>query len=185
MAWPGVSIVGLTLIEPNTTVIKRADMPQAQLPFFPDGTCEINGNLAFEKRNDQVTYFHGHLPMFQHHVNDTKTFRLITSQFYVNGNASQAELCRAFGVTPISLKRSVKRYREKGAAGFYDEPARRGPAVLTSSVLERAQQLLDEGQAVPDVAEELGIKPNTLSKAVAAGKLHKLKKKTRKGRRQG
>lgn len=100
-------------------------MPQAQLPFFPDGTTAINRNLAFARQNDRVTYFHGHLPVFQHAVNDTPTFRLTVSQFYVNGNATQAELCRAFGVTPISLKRAVKRYREKGAAGFYTPPARR------------------------------------------------------------
>jgi transposase-like protein len=109
-------------------------MAQAQLPFFPDGTTDINTNLAFEKRDDRVTYFYGHLPVFQHSADDKKTFRLITSQLYVNGNATQAELCRAFGVTLISLKRSVKLYREKGAAGFYAPRVSRGPAVLTLPV---------------------------------------------------
>ena len=159
-------------------------MAQAQLPFFPDGTTDINANLAFEKRDDRVTYFHGHLAVFQHYVDDKKTFRLITSQLYVNGNATQAELCRAFGVTLISLKRSVKLYREKGAAGFYAPRVSRGPAVLTPPVIGKAQQLLDEGNTVNDVAKELGIKSDTLGKAVAAGKLHKSKKKTRKVRRK-
>jgi hypothetical protein len=152
-------------------------MPQAQLPFFPDGTTEINVNLAFERRNDLVTYFHGSLPVFEHHVNDTHTFHLITSQLYVNGNATQAELCRAFGVTAISLKRAVKCYREKGPAGFYESPARRGAAVLTAPVLDQAQQLLDEGSEIPEVARELSIKADTLRKAVAVGKLHKRSKK--------
>ena len=156
-------------------------MPQAQLPFFPDGTTEINATLAFERRDDLVTYFYGHLPVFEHHVNDTPTFHLITSQFYVKGNATQAELCRAFGVTPISLKRAVKCYREKGSAGFYETPARRGAAVLTPPVLLQAQQLLDEGGEIPEVARELAIKADTLRKAVVAGKLHKRsKKKNRK-----
>jgi transposase-like protein len=156
-------------------------MPQAQLPFFPDGTTEINVTLAFERRDDLVTYFYGYLPVFEHHVNDTPTFHLITSQFYVQGNATQAELCRAFGVTPISLKRAVKCYREKGSAGFYETPARRGAAVLTPPVLLQAQQLLDEGGEIPAVAKELAIKADTLRKAVVAGKLHKRsKKKNRK-----
>ena len=103
---------------------------------------------------------------------------------YVNGNATQAELCRAFGVTLISLKRSVKRYREKGAAGFYAPRVSRGPAVLTPLVMGKAQQLLDEGNTVNDVAKELGIKPDTLGKAVTAGKLHRVKKKTRRARRK-
>jgi len=159
-------------------------MAQAQLPLFPDGTTDINANLAFERRDDIVTYFHGHLPVFQHHVDDRKTFRLAASQFYVNGSASQADLCRAFGVTTISLKRAVKLFREKGAAGFYAPRGSRGAAVLTPPVMEKAQQLLDEGNAVADVARELGIKPDTLGKAVAAGKLHRAKKKTRKVQRK-
>ena len=161
-------------------------MPQAQLPLFPAGTTEINHILAFERQGDLITYFHGLLPVFQHHVNDKNTFYLISSQFYVNGNATQAQICRAFGVTPISLKRAVKRYREKGAAGFYEVPARRGAAVLTPPVLAQAQRLLDQGIGIPDVAQELSIKPDTLRKAVAAGKLHKpAKKKIRKARQAG
>jgi DNA invertase Pin-like site-specific DNA recombinase len=152
-------------------------MPQAQLPFFPDGTTEINAILAFERHDDLVTYFYGHLPVFEHPVTDTQTFHLITSQFYVNGNATQAELCRAFGVTAISLKRAVKCYRTKGPAGFYEIPSRRGAVVLTPLVLDQAQQLLDEGGEVPEVARELAIKADTLRKAIAAGKLHKQSKK--------
>lgn len=152
-------------------------MPQAQLPFFPPGTTEINANLAFERRDDVVTYFHGLLPVFQHHVSDTKTFHLIASQFYINDNATQAEMCRAFGVTSISLKRAVKLYRKKGAAGFYEEPARRGAVVLSPPVLVKAQQQLDEGSEIPELAADLAIKADTLRKAVAAGKLHHPSKK--------
>jgi transposase-like protein len=152
-------------------------MPQAQLPLFPHGTTEINVKIAIERRDDTVTYFHGLLPVFQHHVNDTKTFHLIASQLYVNGNATQAELCRAFGVTSISLKRAVKCYREQGAAGFYAEPARRGAAVLTPAVIEQVQEQLDEGGEIAEIAEAVSIKADTLRKAVAAGKLHKPAKK--------
>jgi hypothetical protein len=36
---------------------------------------------------------------------------MITSQFCVNGCAKQSDIIRAFGVTSISVKRSVKTYR--------------------------------------------------------------------------
>jgi hypothetical protein len=49
--------------------------------------------------------------------------------------------------------------------------------VLTPLVLDQAQQLLDEGGEVPEVARELAIKADTLRKAIAAGKLHKQSKK--------
>jgi hypothetical protein len=94
-------------------------MPQMQLPFFPDGVEHINAQLAFEKRDGQVSYFNGNMPVFIHAKDDVATFRMITAQFCINGNATQAEISRAFGVTPISVKRAVKRYREKGVAWFY------------------------------------------------------------------
>jgi transposase len=152
-------------------------MPQMHLPFFPDGVEHITSELAFEKKDGRVTYFNGHMPVFIHAEDDMATFRMITAQFCINGNAKQAEISRAFGVTLISVKRAVKRYREKGVAGFYEEPNRRGPAVLTEEVLKRAQDLLNEGLETSEVAEELAVKSNTLAKAIRAGRLQKLPKK--------
>ena len=154
-------------------------MPQMHLPFFPDGVEHINRELAFQRRDGQVTYFNGHMPVFIHAENDVRTFRLITAQFCINGNAKQMEIVRAFGVTAISVKRAVKCYRDQGAEGFYAAPRRRGPAVLTAPVLVEAQGLLDEGLAVSAVAERLEVKRDTLAKAIGAGRLHKpTKKKT-------
>jgi len=86
---------------------------------------------------------------------------MIAAQFCLNGNAKQADIARAFGITLISVKRAVKRYRQKGVAGFYEEPKRRGPAVLTAAVLKQAQELLDEGLESSEVAEQLGVKRDT------------------------
>ena len=158
-------------------------MPQMQLPFFPDGVEHITAELAFEKKDGQVTYFNGHMPVFIHAEADTATFRMITAQFCINGNAKQAEIARAFGVTLISVKRAVKRYRHRGVSGFYEEPRRRGPAVLTVEVLEQAQELLDEGLESSEVAEQLGVKRDTLAKAIRTGRLHKPAKKKTSTRR--
>lgn len=154
-------------------------MPQVQLPIFPHGATEINANLAVVREGDKLTYFYGHMPVFIHEVDDIKTFRMITSQYYINGSVTQAEICNAFGVPPISVKRSVKLYREKGAAGFYEEKRRRGPAVLTPPVIDKAQQLFDEGHELSEVAEKLGLKKDTLRKAVSSGRLHMVSKKKR------
>jgi hypothetical protein len=52
--------------------------------------------------------------------------------------------------------------------------------VLTESVVREAQERLDEGQEPSQVAEALGIKPDTFQKAVRAGMLHARKKKTQR-----
>jgi len=49
--------------------------------------------------------------------------------------------------------------------------------VLKGEVLEQAQQLLDEGRSVPEVARELKVLANTLHKAVRAGRLRASQKK--------
>jgi Transposase protein len=152
--------------------LKAVPMPQMHLPLFADGATRINDLLSFVRREGQVTYFHGVLPVFVHDEHDVATFRMITAQFCVNGNAQQADIARAFGVTGISVKRAVKRYRAEGPAGFYQEPKRRGAAVLTAPVLEEVQHRLDAGQSRQDIAHAMGLKKNTLDKALRAGRLH-------------
>ncbi len=157
-------------------------MPQLQLPFFPDGSTQIHAHLAVEKKDGNVHYFNGLMPVFVHAENDLATFRMITSQFCVNGNAKLVEISRAFGVPIGTVKRYTRLYREQGPQGFYQPRKRRGAVVLTPAVLERAQRLFDEDLSVSEVASELGIKKDTLRKAVSAGHLRLssgLKKKLR------
>ena len=152
-------------------------MPQTQLPFFPEGVTRISDLLAFRVEDGRVTYFNGNMPVFIHDKDDIATFRMITAQFCVNGNARQAEVARVFGIPKVTVKRAVKRYREEGPKGFYTPRKARGAAVLTPGVMAEAQRLLDEGLEPADVARRLDILPDTLSKAVRAGWLHKRAKK--------
>jgi transposase len=152
-------------------------MPQLHLPLFPDGVPHITNELAFEKRDGRITYFNGHMPVFSHAENDVATFRMITSQFCESGYAKQCDIIRAFGVTSISVKRSVKLYREKGTKGFYAPRVTRGPAVLNDSVVAEIEELLGEGASEAEVAERLGLKRNTLHKAVRAGRVRSPVKK--------
>jgi hypothetical protein len=74
------------------------------------------------------------------------------------------------------VKRYVKVMRLRGTEGFFIKAPRHSSAsVLKGEVLERAQQLLDEGRSVPEVAEELTVLANTLHKAIRAGRLVKKK----------
>jgi transposase-like protein len=155
-------------------------MPQIQLPFFPEGVTHITPLLAFCAEEGRITYFNGSMPVFVHEQTDIASFRMITAQFCVTGNAKQSEIAKAFGIPKITLKRAVKRYRAEGPKGFYRPRQTRGAAVLTAPVLAEAQRLLDEGLETAAVADRLGIKPDTLSKAVRAKRLHApAKKKTR------
>lgn len=152
-------------------------MPQMLIPFFPPNFTIINSKLGFEKRDGYVWYFNGNMPIFHHAEADLASFRMICAQLYILGNAAQSEIKKAFGLSDISVKRWVKRYRENGPSGFYETPKRRGASVLTKPILEQAQTQLDEGKSPSSVSKELGVKYDTFRKAVSAGRLHTLKKK--------
>jgi transposase len=159
-------------------------MPQLQLPIFPHGLTSINEDLAFQREDGKVVYFHGLLPVFQHEEKDLKSFRMYTSQLIGNGTVRQRDIMRAFGVPLGTVKRYMKVYRQQGTAGFFQQPRRRSASVLTAEVKQRAQALLDEGKSVPEVSSEIGVAGNTLHKAIHAGRLHAVKKKADPRRRQ-
>jgi hypothetical protein len=146
-------------------------MPQLQLPIFPNGVTHITNQLAFSKQDGQVTYFNGHMPVFSHAETDIATFRMITSQFCATGHVKQSDIIRAFGVTSISVKRSVKTYREKGPKGFYAPRVTRGPAVLVADVVSEIEGLLAGGATPAEIAKTLGLKLNTIQKAMREGRV--------------
>lgn len=155
-------------------------MPQLQLPVFPAGATEITPQIAVQKQDETVFYLYGHLPVLQHAERDLRSFRMFTSQMVVTGTAKQKDIVRTFGVPLITVKRGVKLYRERGAEGFFQPAVRkRSGRVLQGEVLKKAEGLLSEGQSVPAVARELGVRANTIHKAIRAQRLPSPQKKVR------
>ncbi len=139
--------------------------------MFPADVTEINELVSFARREGSVYYFNGPMPVFSHAESDRASFRMFASQLVINGNCTQAQIVRAFGISAISMKRYVKQYRQSGAAGFFKGRAARRPRVLTPAVLQKAQELIQQGQGRHQVAQELGLKSDTLRKAIQAGRI--------------
>jgi transposase len=153
-------------------------MPQLQLPIFPAGVTEINGQIAVQKDATAVWYIYGHVPVFQHAEGDVQSFRMFTSQLIASGTVKPKEIVRTFGVPMITVKRYMRLYRDQGAKGFYEaKPRHSSASVLKGETLEQAQRMLDEGWSVPEVAEDLKVLANTLHKAIRAGRLRAGQKK--------
>jgi hypothetical protein len=150
-------------------------MPQLVIPIFAEGVVHINSGLAYKKENGRVYYFNGdEMPLFSHDETDVRSFKMITSQFYVNGNATQAQIVKAFGIPPISMKRAVKLFRTHGPSGFYVSlQPKRKPRVLTPEVINIVQKLLDDGNDLQSICNQLELKKDTLHKAIRDGRLKK------------
>ena len=154
-------------------------MPQALLPLIPHGSTEITDVLSVVRENGQWVYFLGIQPVFTHDEKDRRSFSMFTAQLVCQGICQQVDIVRTFGVSAISVKRSVKKYRQQGIAAFFQPRPGRGPSVLNDEVAVRAQQLLDCGCSPRQVAEQLSLKADTLRKAIQHGRLHQPSRATR------
>ena len=154
-------------------------MAQTLLPIFPAESTQINGILSFVKREGKVWYFHGCMPVFSHDEKDYRSFNMYTSQLVVIGQCKQVEIVKAFGVSIISVKRHVKKFREGGPGVFFQKRTGRKAKVLKEDVLCKAQEMLNNGKNREEVSEHLGIKPDTLYRAIHSGRLVAIEKKVK------
>ena len=141
-------------------------MPQALLPMIPYGAKRISDLISVVREEQRWTYFCGIQPVFEHREDDRKAFRMFTAQLCCQGACTQAEIIRAFGVSKNSVLRSIAKYRQDGVGGFYQPRRGRGPAVMTTEVITKTEELLDLGHTRGEVAQKLGIKYDTLCKAI-------------------
>lgn len=158
----------------NTT---EDQLLQKLLPLFSTDVTLINSLIGFSKRDGQVYYFNGQMPLFFHAEDDMESFKMFMAQLYVQGNVKQSEINRVFNLNPINMKRWVQKFKEGGPGTFYKkESSYRVPrnSVLTAEVIKKVQSLLDEGYGVAKIGKELNLKADTLRKAISSGKLHRI-----------
>jgi len=146
-------------------------VPQALLPVIPDGATSINNCVSILRENGQWTYYYGLHPVFAHPERDRRSFRMFTAQLVDQGMCHQVDIVRTFGVSKNSVKRGVKKFREEGIDAFYRPRQRRGATVMKEEVIRRVQESLNRGCSLKKVAAELGIKYDTLRKAVDQGRV--------------
>jgi hypothetical protein len=155
---------------------EEGTIPQALLPLIPDGATRINDLLSVVRENGQWIYFYGARPLFQHSETDRRSFRMFTAQLICLGSCRQIEIVRAFGVSKNSVIRSVNTYLAGDVNAFYAPRVTRGASVMTPEVTLQAQQLLLAGWSRKEVAAQLGLKLDTLKKAIQHGRLTETRK---------
>lgn len=144
---------------------------QLWFPFIPADATAINDEVHYARRAGELIYYLSCFPIFQHKETDKKSLAMFTSSLICQGLCKQAEIQRAFGLCRNTVRRNVERYRTSGASGFFEQRRGRGASVLKVAVLEQAQSLLFEGLTQSEMANRLGIKKDTLRKAIADGRL--------------
>jgi transposase len=149
---------------------------QTQLPLFPSGTGLINSNLGVQVDSEKTLwYLLNGSPIHFHTPDDQNQFRYVTSHLIFVGLCSQAEIERFFHVSPSSIQRYLKIYREQGAAGFISGSGRKGGVryKTTPELVEKIQKLLDRGDSQSSIARKFKISEGTIRYQIQQGVLKK------------
>lgn len=143
------------------------------LHLIPHGASTISNNLSVISEEDMWTYFHGGLPVFSHHASDNRAFRMITSSFILEGICRNVDIERVFNVSKTSVIRNCKKYKLGGSDAFYKHSSkgRKKSRVLTPERLKKAEELLSDNFTRREAADKLGVKYDTLSKAIQDGRI--------------
>jgi len=65
------------------------------------------------------------MPVFSHEESDRASFRDVHQPLVINGNCTQAQIVRAFGISAISMKRYVNAIPGERNGGVFSKGARR------------------------------------------------------------
>jgi hypothetical protein len=147
-------------------------MPQMILPLIPRGATQISDLVSVWRSEESWTYYIGTHPIYSHNSEDQRMFRMVTSQMIEAGACRQVDIVNTFSVSKSSVIRSQNKLKEGGNEAFFNQHrGHRGGKILTQSVLDSAQRLLDQGYCRADIVRELNIKPDTIRKAIKDGRL--------------
>lgn len=150
---------------------------QLRLPIFPAEGVMLGEQISVVVQDATVHYFHYDLPVFSHPQDNQAMFRMFTSSLCDKGVCKLAEVHRAFSVTPISVKRALKQYRTEGPDSFFrSKYIGSKPRVLCGDRHKEVQDLLDAGLSPRQIEERLGVKADTIRRAIKGDRLHRPKK---------
>ena len=145
---------------------------QELLPLIPAGATQISQILSVVSENGRWTYFHGVLPVYSHIEGDKSSFRMITSSFICEGVCANSEIQAAFNVSKRSVIRSSKKFKKHGCKAFFpsQKKASTKSRVFTPEIIAQAEELLSSENATKaETAKKLGVKYDTLKKAIKRG----------------
>jgi len=156
----------------NATTFEEKIMGDTLFPLYPVETRMINSKIGIKTIDEKVIYFNSGGPIYEHLKDDYQNFRFISSQMIALKQVQQVEIIKFFNVSKESVIRWSRKYKEKGAKGFFGtkEVSKRGN-ILTDAVLIQVQGLLNIGKSLKEIGDLLDIKPDTIQKGIQSGRL--------------
>ncbi len=147
---------------------------QLLLPLFSVECKMVSSTVGVYESDGIIQYIVNGLPVFSHGKDDLKEFRYITSNLIEQGLCKQTEVERCFCVSSDSVRRSLKKFRKKGAHAFFSVGNRGGHChKIHGEVSARIQKKLDIGESVNAIARGENLTEGAIRYAIKQGYLKK------------
>ena len=114
------------------------------------------------------------MPIYSHAKNNIKQFRFITSKFINLGLCRLIDISKAYSVSYDSVKRYSGKLKKDGEDSFFKSQSGKGSCYkLVPELIEKAEQLINEGKSNSAVARSIGVTEGTIRHSYKTGILKK------------
>ncbi len=147
---------------------------QHRMLFLPGEAEMISDHLAVARSDGNVTFFDASGPIFTFREEDVGSLRFAAAMLSEPslGLATSSQVAKALGRHRSRVYEYRRQYSEGGAEALeVKRPGPRGPSKLKGSLLESAQEFLNEGASNRRVARLAGVSELTIRKGIKEGRL--------------
>ena len=147
---------------------------QHRMLFLPDDAEVISEHLAVGRSDGNVTFFDASGPIFTFREDDVGSLRFAAAMLSDPdlALATSTQIGRALGRHRSRVHDYRRRYQGGGAEALeVKRRGPRGPSKLKGSLLESAQEFLNEGASNRKVAKLVGVSEQTIREGLKDGRL--------------
>ena len=147
---------------------------QHSMLFLPDDAEMISEHLAVGRSDGNVTFFDASGPIFTFREDEVGSLRFAAAMLSDPslGLATSTQIAKALGRHRSRVHDYRKRYQEGGTEALeVKRRGPRGPSKFKGSLLESAQESLNEGASNRKVARLVGVSEQTIRKGLKDGRL--------------
>lgn len=147
---------------------------QISLPFYPEDVKMISTTLGVLEKENEVYYFLGGQPCFQHKKNDIKAFYyFICTQIELKVIKS-IQVVEGLGINKSYLSQQLKTFREKGREAFFQTQIKVTKCQkFDPEMIEKVQKKLDGGQSNHSIALQESLTEGAIRYHIKHGRLKK------------
>ncbi len=140
---------------------------QLKLPLFPKETKLFNSSFGLFSNGGTVFYLHCGQPVGMHDEEDHNSFRHKIASFIELGLCTQSEVVSTLHVSPDSIRRCCKQYRQDGEAAFFAPDKRKGIQSNIDQSINETKKWLQKQTDLKEKIEALQVEINQKAEALS------------------